>query len=206
MTIPAGGRTGFVVAAPGVAIDVAAVGSSGNPVPNTNLAASGYGAAVLFPGDIQGYANFNSSATTGADGHATLLIFPVGGAGNTATAPANAGLPRVSFDLSGHTNDGSLVLGFQESPTNRTAPSISCAAPDGVWHSANVSRGCTASSPSPGLAKPRRGRELQPDDLGAGRHPDERRPHELAQGLRHRRQLLLRGAADSGTRSTARRP
>jgi DNA/RNA endonuclease G (NUC1) len=37
---------------------------------------------------------------------------------------------------------------------DRTAPAISCAAPDGVWHAGNVSLACTASDPGTGLANP----------------------------------------------------
>ena len=37
---------------------------------------------------------------------------------------------------------------------DRTAPAISCAAPDGAWHAGNVSLACTASDSGTGLAHP----------------------------------------------------
>ena len=144
VTIPAGGRTGFAVTAPGVAVDVTAVGPAGNPIPNASLRATGSNAAVLFPGDIQGNAYYSESlATTGADGHANLIIFPVGGTG-TSVPPANTGLPSAAFNLSGYTTDSSLVISYQQSATNTTPPAITCAA---ALRRAGARRTCRAPAP-----------------------------------------------------------
>ena len=42
--------------------------------------------------------------------------------------------------------------GVGDACEDRTAPTISCAAPDGAWHAGNVTLGCTASDSGTGLA------------------------------------------------------
>ena len=44
--------------------------------------------------------------------------------------------------------------GVGDACEDRTAPAISCAAPDGAWHSTNVALACTASDSGTGLANP----------------------------------------------------
>ena len=44
--------------------------------------------------------------------------------------------------------------GVGDACEDRTAPAISCAAPDGAWHAANVTLSCTASDSGTGLAHP----------------------------------------------------
>jgi hypothetical protein len=82
--------------------------------------------------------------------NATDAAFSLGTnvAAGSETANATTGGKTVC-DAAGNCATQPAIGGIK---VDRKAPSISCASPDGQWHSANVSLGCTASDGGSGLA------------------------------------------------------
>jgi probable HAF family extracellular repeat protein len=115
-----------------------------------------------------GWANADVTVTITAEDEADgsgvkEIVYSAAGAGAVAQTVVAGDTAALVVGAEGETtityfardNDGN-----EEAPktltvrVDKTAPSLTCATADGLWHGANVSLGCTAADPVSGLASP----------------------------------------------------
>jgi hypothetical protein len=123
-----------------------------SPGPLDHITISPSNSAVAVGGTqaytAQGFDAFNTSIgdVTAAT---SFSISPDGSCAGASCTASTAGLHTVTASDNGKTAQASLQVG---GVVDSTPPQITCAAPDTLWHSSDVSIACTASDSGSGLA------------------------------------------------------
>jgi uncharacterized membrane protein YgcG len=148
--------TGFTV--PTTKTTITTIGPSGNPIPNSTVTFS-VNPTGSYTATIPGLTSatiyqYGSTATTNADGNATLITIgdPRPTWDNSATPPSATGLPGTHFSLEAGVRN--LLVAYAQSASDAAPPSVSCQQPDSAWHADEVSLACTVLDAGTGLANP----------------------------------------------------